>query len=316
MLLHRLLPCSQSSLLSQRCFRVGIATIQRHPDLQLVKQPLIQKQHAPALDKRPHATGPDAAEPAAHALGMVNDPQARQDRGRLERDGARFRPVRARRRRGYQSLLGVGVFGSMCGGRFGLGGGGGGRRVDLRLQTGLYDVEGTRDDAGEAARGGAGQELQGHANVAALLVDAGPGLELFPKHELQRGKGQVAVERGLVAVEEGRGALGADDCAGGVDGAAVVVARGEMGVVVAALELQPGLEDLGRHVDDGRRQVAEEARREIGEMVLQAVVNEEALAPFVGAEEEERARERAAQRRDPAPVQAPRDALLPPDGVV
>lgn len=48
---------------------------------------------------------------------------------------------------------------------FGLGG-----DVDLRLQASLDDVEGTCDDAGETARSGAGQELQGHADVAALLV--------------------------------------------------------------------------------------------------------------------------------------------------
>lgn len=48
---------------------------------------------------------------------------------------------------------------------FGLGG-----DVDLCLQASLDDVEGTCDDAGETARGGAGQELQRHANVATLLV--------------------------------------------------------------------------------------------------------------------------------------------------
>lgn len=47
-----------------------------------------------------------------------------------------------------------------------------GRDVDLRLQASLDDVEGTCDDAGETARSGAGQKLQGHANFAALLVNS------------------------------------------------------------------------------------------------------------------------------------------------
>lgn len=39
----------------------------------------------------------------------------------------------------------------------------------------------------------------------------------------------------------------------------VVVPRDEMGVVVASLELQSGLEDFGWHVDDGSREVSKEA---------------------------------------------------------
>lgn len=60
-----------------------------------MKQPLIQEEHAAALDKSPHATGPNAAEPAAHTLGMIDDPQSGEDGRRLERDGAGPGPMRA-----------------------------------------------------------------------------------------------------------------------------------------------------------------------------------------------------------------------------
>lgn len=51
-------------------------------------------------------------------------------------------------------------------------------------------------------------------------------------------------------------------------------------------------------------------------MVLQTTVNEEALAPLVGAEEEDGGGKGAAEGREQASVQASADALLPPDGVV
>lgn len=60
-------------------------------------------------------------------------------------------------------------------------------------------------------------------------------------------------------MEERRGALCPDDCACGVEGAAVVVAGDEMGVVVASLQLQSGFEDFGWHVDNGSRQVSQES---------------------------------------------------------
>jgi hypothetical protein len=54
---------------------------------------------------------------------------------------------------------------------------------------------------------------------------------------LQGGEGQVAPEGGFVAVEEGTETFASGDCAGGVDGGAVVVAGVEVWVVVAALQL-------------------------------------------------------------------------------
>ena len=148
------------------------------------------------------------------------------------------------------SLLRIGVLG--------LGGG----LVNLGLQACLDDVEGTRDGACESARRGAREELQRHADIAALLVPPGPGLELLPEHELQGGEGQISVEGRLVSVEERGRALDAHDGAGGVDGAAVVVSRLEMRVVVSALELEAGLEDFGGDVDEGGRQIAEETCQE------------------------------------------------------
>ena len=61
--------------------------------------------------------------------------------------------------------------------------------------------------------------------------------ELLPEHELQRREGEISVQRGLVAVEEGRGAFGSDNGSRCVEGAAVVVAGYEMRVVVSTLEL-------------------------------------------------------------------------------
>ena len=63
-----LLQCSLS-------FRV----FQWHPNLQLVKQSLIQKEHAAALDKGPNASGPNATEPAAQTFGVVDDLQPAED---------------------------------------------------------------------------------------------------------------------------------------------------------------------------------------------------------------------------------------------
>lgn len=54
-------------------------------------------------------------------------------------------------------------------------------------------------------------------------------------------------------MEERRGAFCSDDCACGVECAAVVVAGDKMGIVVASLQLQSGLEDFGWYVDNGSR---------------------------------------------------------------
>lgn len=109
--------------------------------------------------------------------------------------------------------------------------------VDLCLEPRLDHVERAGDDARETTCRRAGEKLQRHADFAALLVYAGPGVELLPEHELERGEGQVSVQRGLVPVEEGRRAFCPDNGARGVERAPVVVSGSEMGVVVASLEL-------------------------------------------------------------------------------
>lgn len=109
--------------------------------------------------------------------------------------------------------------------------------VDLRLEARLDDIERAGDDSGKATGARTGEEFERDADVAALLVLAGPGGELLPEHELQGGEGEVSVQGGLVAVEEGGGSLSTDNGARSIDGASVVVARMEVRVVVPALEL-------------------------------------------------------------------------------
>ena len=50
-------------------------------------------------------------------------------------------------------------------------------------------------------------------------------------------------------MEESRRSFGADDGSSCIDGATVVVARYKVRVVIAALELETGLENFGRDVD-------------------------------------------------------------------
>lgn len=214
-----------------------------HQNLELPKESLVQEQHAAALNKCPHTARADAAEPTRHTLGAVDDAQASQDGRGLEGDGAGSRPVSVWRRRRDVSDLGRGMVI--------LGGAGLGWGVDLGLQPCLDDIERASDDTGKAASRGAGEELEGDANVTALLVLAGPCGELLPEHELQGREGQVAVEGGLVAIKESRDTFSADNGAGSVEGAPVVVARYEMRVVVTALELKSGFQNLGWDVDDG-----------------------------------------------------------------
>lgn len=49
-------------------------------NFQLVKEALVQEQHAAALDKGPDTSGPDAPEPASDAFGAVDDLEAGDDR--------------------------------------------------------------------------------------------------------------------------------------------------------------------------------------------------------------------------------------------
>jgi len=76
---------------------------------------------------------------------------------------------------------------------------------------------------------------------------------------LEGRKRQVAEERGFVAVKEGAEAFSPKNGAGGVEGGAVVVAGVEVGVVVAALELEAGFEDFGGDVGGGGSEVGDEA---------------------------------------------------------
>jgi hypothetical protein len=84
-------------------------------------------------------------------------------------------------------------------------------------------------------------------------------VELFPEHELQCGEWQVTIERRLVAVEECPGALRSNYCTYGIDGAAIVVAGLEVGVLISALKLQSCFEDLRWYVDNGRSEVAKKS---------------------------------------------------------
>ena len=76
---------------------------------------------------------------------------------------------------------------------------------------------------------------------------------------MQGGKGEVAPERSFVAVEERAEAFCPCDGARSVEGGAVVVAGVEVGVVVAALELEAGFEDFGRDVDGRGGKIGDEA---------------------------------------------------------
>lgn len=135
---------------------------------------LVQEQHAAALDKGPDSAGAHAAEPAGDAFGAVDDLEASEDGRGLEGDGTGFGAVGARGRGGDVSFLRVRV---ACVRRVGA-------RVDLCLETGLDDVEGTCDDSGETSGKGTGQHLQSDADVSTFSVLASPRGELFPEHEL------------------------------------------------------------------------------------------------------------------------------------
>lgn len=130
--------------------------------------------------------------------------------------------------------------------------------VDLRLEARLHDVQGAGDNPGKTSGRCAGKELKRDADVAALLVAAGPGLELLPEHELQSREGQITEQGGSVAMEEGGRALCAHDGTGGIDGATVIVARFEIGIIITALELQASLEHLRGYINNGSGKIAKE----------------------------------------------------------
>lgn len=121
----------------------------------------------------------------------------------------------------------------------------------LGLDARFDHVERGRDDAGHAACCCCRRNLERKTNVVGTHVLLCPAPLLLVKGELQRGKGQVAAEGGFVAVEEGAVAFDSGDCARGVNGGAVVVARVEVGVVVTALQLQAGFEDFRGDVCGG-----------------------------------------------------------------
>lgn len=85
-----------------------------------------------------------------------------------------------------------------------------------------------------------------------------PALSLLVEHELQGGKGHIAVKSRFVSVEEGRKSLSANNGPRSVGHALVVVSRGEVGVVIAALKLEASLENFRWYVDDRGGKVAEE----------------------------------------------------------
>lgn len=60
-------------------------------------------------------------------------------------------------------------------------------------------------------------------------------------------------------MEEGAKSLGPSDCADGINGGAVVVAGIEVGVVEAALELQPGFQDFGGDIGRCGGEIGDEA---------------------------------------------------------
>jgi hypothetical protein len=56
-----------------KCLFLQGTLLNGHPVAQLAKYPLVQEQHAAALDEGPHSTGADAAEPTANAFCPVDD---------------------------------------------------------------------------------------------------------------------------------------------------------------------------------------------------------------------------------------------------
>lgn len=109
--------------------------------------------------------------------------------------------------------------------------------VYLGLKAGLDDIEGARDGSGKPSRSGASEKFQLPSNIPALLPAPSPGLSLLVEHELERGKGEVAVESRFVAVEKRRGTFDPDDGARRIKGPPVVVAGVEEGVIITPLKL-------------------------------------------------------------------------------
>jgi len=129
----------------------------------------------------------------------------------------------------------------------------------LRLDPRLHHIQRTRNHARHPPRTRRRQNLQSQPNIIASHPSLRQTTLFLIKRELEGGKREVTEERGFVAVEEGAEAFGAENGAGGVEGGAVVVAGVEVGVVVAALELEAGFEDFGGDVGGGGGEVGDEA---------------------------------------------------------
>jgi len=249
---------------------------------------LIKNEHGSRLHRGPNASGSNASKATPNALAPIDDPETPYDGGSIEGSGA--------------------VSGADGGHRRGA--------CVLRLDAGLDNVERGGDDTGHAAGTCSRQNFQGQPDVVGADVMLCQVALLLVKSKLQGGKGQVAPQRGLVSVEEGTEAFCPVDCPRGIEGGAVVVARVEVGVVEAALQLEASLEDLGGHVDGGGGEVGNEACGEVGYRRRDAVVDHQPLAPLVGGEEGAGAQEGAGEGGLDSAIQAATDTFLAPDGVV
>jgi hypothetical protein len=128
---------------------------------------------------------------------------------------------------------------------------------------GLYPsfdyVQWTRYHACHASCRCACEDFQSYSDISLANPCLCHFLLLFVECELEGGEWKVADESGFVAVKQGREAFETVYGAHCVDGTAVVVATVEVGVIVAALELETSLEDFGWNVKRRSCQISQKA---------------------------------------------------------
>lgn len=118
----------------------------------------------------------------------------------------------------------------------------------LCLNARFHNIQGSRNDTGHASRGRCCQNFQWQSNVVRSHISFCHPSFLLVKCELESGEGKIAPEGRFVAIIQSAGAFCPDYGADGVHGGAVVIAGVEVGIVVAALELETCFEDFGGNV--------------------------------------------------------------------
>lgn len=133
-----------------------------------------------------------------------------------------------------------------------------GRWIQLGLDSCLDHIQWASDDAGHASCGCASGNLQGQADISIADPASGHILLLLVQSELNGRKWKISKDGRLVTIVEGGESFLSNDGPGGIDGGAVVVTRGEEGIVVSPLELETSLQNFRRNVNERSGKIGEE----------------------------------------------------------